>query len=278
MKLVFFTKLFKSYSTDELITFAKEKGLDGFDLAIRPDYPINEDNIATELVPFSKKCADAGLSIELATIGMRPMPLDDPATDAAYAACAEACVPCIKLGYDVWDPEKPWREQFDAARKNLEGFEKLALKHGVKVVLHTHSGPYIGLNASSVAHLVDGLDPKAVGAYLDIAHLAIDGEPEGLATAISGEYLSMIAAKNARYVGNDGSEPWDRMAGSNYKIDWCKLADGLVPWKNFVAHLKDIGYDGAISVHGEYSDRHAVESVLEYFLPDVEFMKEAIGG
>ena len=62
MKVVFFTKLFKSYSPDELIEFAADKGLHGFDLAVRPEYPVNQDNIATELVPFSKKAADANLA------------------------------------------------------------------------------------------------------------------------------------------------------------------------------------------------------------------------
>ena len=278
MRIVFFTKLFKSCSTDELVAFAAEKGFDGFDLAVRPDYPVNEGNITTELVPFSKKAAAAGLSIELATIGMRPMDLSDPATEAAWAACAEAGVPRIKLGYGVWSKEKPWKEQFDEMRRYVAGCGELSLKHGPKSVVHTHSGAYIGLNASSIRHLLDGLDPKGVGAYLDFAHLAIDGEPADLAIATSGEYLSMVAAKNMRYVASHEEGAGDRPAGSIWKKELCSLADGLANWPDVVAELKAAGYDGAISMHGEYHARHTVESVSEMMLPDLEYLKGLLAG
>jgi len=273
MKVVFFTKLFKSYSPDELIEFAAAQGLDGFDLAVRPEYPINQDNIATELVPFSKKAADSGLSIELATIGMRPLDLTDPSTEAAWAACAEAGVPRIKLGYAVWEKARPWKDQYDEFRRYVEGCCELSLKHGPKSVIHTHSGPYVGINASSVRHLLDGMDPKGVGAYLDFAHLAADGEPPDLAIATSGEYLAMVAAKNMRYVAHDGSPAYCVQPGSHWKPDWCTLADGIVSWSHVIAELREAGYDGAISLHGEYTDRHSLESVLDVFVKDVEFMK-----
>ena len=42
--------------------------------------------------------------------------------------------------------------------------------------------------------------------------------------------------------------------------------------------LQKAGYGGDISLHGEYSDRHGLESALEQFLPDIEFMRALVDG
>jgi sugar phosphate isomerase/epimerase len=274
MKLIFFTKMFKGYAPDKLIAFAKEQGLDGFDLAVRPGHPITEENISKELPGFVKRCRGEGLDVPMATVGLRALPVGEKATEAAWAACRDSGVGGIKLGYWVWEKTRPWREQFDEVKRKLEGYAKLSLKYGVKSLFHTHSGPYFGVNASALAHLFEGLDPKGVGAYLDFAHLMLNGEPPAMAIATAGRYLAMVAAKNVRWVaGASGGE----VQGRIWKPEWCMLEDGLADWPRIVGLLREAGYDGNISLHGEYDHRHCIESVLEFFALDVKYMRAAVG-
>lgn len=46
MKLIMFSKMLKEKSPVELVTLAKEWGLDGYDLCVRPGYAVNPDNAA----------------------------------------------------------------------------------------------------------------------------------------------------------------------------------------------------------------------------------------
>ena len=44
MRFIMFTKMLQKKSIDELIALAKAWGLDGYDLCVRPEYPVYPDN------------------------------------------------------------------------------------------------------------------------------------------------------------------------------------------------------------------------------------------
>ncbi len=49
MKEIMFTKMLQDKTIPQLAQIAHEWGLDGFDLCVRPDYPVNPDNAYDEL-------------------------------------------------------------------------------------------------------------------------------------------------------------------------------------------------------------------------------------
>ena len=49
MTWVMFSKLLKDLDVDRLGEAIKELGFDGIDLAVRPGYPINPENVSTAL-------------------------------------------------------------------------------------------------------------------------------------------------------------------------------------------------------------------------------------
>ena len=274
MHIIVFTKLLKPWNAERLIQFAKENGLGGFDLCIRPGYPVTLEKMEAELPAFAEKVSAAGLAIPMATVGMSALPPREKATEAAWAACAAAGIRKIKLGYWTWKPgggaEHYWTKVAEI-RKELSAYARLGEKHGVQALFHTHSDPYYGLNASALMHLLHDQDPAHVAAYLDPAHLGLDGEPLAMALDILRGRIGMLAVKNSHYrkVETDGRIEWKR--GD------CRLHEGLVNWPEAVKLLRAAGYAGALSVHGEYDERHELEPVLEYLVPDLAYLQECLG-
>ena len=149
MKFIMFTKHLEGRDVPGIIAALKSAGVEGADLCTRPGYPVNPENVATALPEAAKRFADEGLSIPLVTT---PGDFTTPDVDYAerlYAACGEAGVQHIKLGYWHWKPEQNYWEEVKVVRGYLEGFQELSSKHGVQTVVHNHSGmsmmPIFGL-------------------------------------------------------------------------------------------------------------------------------------
>src|SRR5262249_47640962 len=138
MQYVYFTKLLQSLDVPGLIAFCKEVGLDGVDLAVRQDYPVNPDNVLTELPKAVKAFRDEGLVVGLVTAATNLTDPDSKLAATLFQASGKAGVAAIKIGYFAY------QGKFDAtlaeARQRLAGFAKLAEKTGVKCCYHTHSG------------------------------------------------------------------------------------------------------------------------------------------
>ena len=145
MARVYFTKSLPQLDLAGWISFCKDAGIDGLDLAVRPKYPVNPDNTGVQLPEWSKGLKDAGLIVGLVTAPTDMIEATDKRALALFEACAKAGVSQIKIGYF------PYSGKYDAdvslGRKRLQGFEKLARSTGVKACYHTHSGPMLGCQA-----------------------------------------------------------------------------------------------------------------------------------
>ena len=49
MRRIVFSKMLQELGIAELIDFAQELGIEGYDMAVRPGYPVNPDNVAEAL-------------------------------------------------------------------------------------------------------------------------------------------------------------------------------------------------------------------------------------
>src|SRR3984957_9172697 len=138
MLYVYFTKMLQSQDIKGLIAFAKETALDGFDLAVRPGFPVTPDNALTALPEADKAFRDAGLSIGVVTAPTKLIDAESKQAKAIFDACGKAGVPAVKIGYFAY--RRPYDECLKDARKRLAGFAKLAERTKVKACYHTHSG------------------------------------------------------------------------------------------------------------------------------------------
>jgi sugar phosphate isomerase/epimerase len=243
MRYVYFTKTLQSLDLAGVIAFLKDVGLDGADMAVRPGYPVTPDNAATELPKAARAFKDAGLVIGLVST---PTNLNDPdvtASKTIFEACAKAEVPAVKIGYF------PYQGKFDAAlsegRRRMAGFAKLAEKTGVKVCYHTHSGNNLGNNGAGLRLLLHDLDPHHVGAFLDTGHTAVNGGPARYELDLARPWLSLLAIKDMA---------WEKTRGA-WQYQVVPAGEGIVRWAEVAAGLKDLRFNGTVSLHAEYEEK-----------------------
>ncbi len=266
MRYVYFTKLLQKLDLNGLIAFAKETGLDGFDLTVRPGFPTTPENARTELPRAAKLFKDAGLTVGLAT---GPTNLNDPGSRAAqelFDACRAASVPAIKIGYFPYDPKHSFDAQLAEARRRLGGFAKLAEKTNVRACYHTHSGSYLGNNAAGLRLLLQDMDPHHVGAFLDTGHTAINGGPIRMELELARPWLTLIAIKDMT---------WEKRK-DGWRAHVVPAGEGMVRWPDVTAGLKACKFDGTISLHGEYETRD-VDERTRLAKQELAFLKKHFG-
>lgn len=271
MELIYFTKFLKGLTVKQIGETAKRMGFDGLDLAVRSGQAVNPDNVATALPEAMKVWTDMGVSVPLVSMETRTTDPRNASTQRLYEACAKAKIKFIKIGYWRWRTGQDYWPGVEKVRDDVKDFEKISRELGITTVIHTHSGDYYGCNASSAMTLVKDRDPKYVGLYLDPAHLFVAGEPLELALAIAKDYLSLIACKNCTYVQKESKGP-----AAEWERNWCLVFDGLVNWPEAVGLLKKIGYDGPISIHGEYTGPQEREFILPRVEKDAAFIRKYV--
>jgi sugar phosphate isomerase/epimerase len=247
MKLVLFSKMLRDKSIAALITFAQEHGLEGYDLCVRPQYPVNPDNAAEALPDAVRQMRQAGLSVPMVTGNFDLLTSDHPTAEPLLQAMDRADVRLVKLGYFGFDPhQQEYAQEVERVRRAFAAWEPLARRYNVRICYHTHSERCMGLNAAALLHLLQGFDPRALGAYLDTGHLVAEGEEFAVAVAMVRPYLAIVGLKDvikARVEKNGHGA---------YRLDWVPAGEGMVDWTAVFAELARIGFDGPLSVHCEF--------------------------
>jgi sugar phosphate isomerase/epimerase len=112
MKLIMFSKMVKEKSLPELAELAGRLGLEGYDLCVRPGYPVSPDNAATELVKAVRLLGERGLAIPMVTGNFDLLETTHPTAAPLLEAMGQAGVGLLKLGYFGFDPAKQdyWQE------------------------------------------------------------------------------------------------------------------------------------------------------------------------
>lgn len=248
MRIVVFSKMFRQYDINGLVSLGQELGVEGWDLAVRKGHPVNPDNVENALPTAVHHLEEAGQPVLAVTGETDLLYPNTPYAEPLLRAMDTAGVRVLKLGYFLFDPAKQsyWQE-VDNVRRALDGWQRLARRYHVKVVYHTHSGMgYMGVNAGALMHLIRDFDPSAIGAYLDAGHLVVNGEPFAFALAMVKPYLAMVGLKDFK--------PMLQPSGDEHRLRWqCVPAgQGGVAWSEVFRLLAKEGFAGPCSVHAEF--------------------------
>jgi sugar phosphate isomerase/epimerase len=264
--VIYFTKFLRGLGPEEIARVLKGMSLDGLDLTVRRGQCVNPQNVREALPKAMEVWRKAGVSVPMVSTETSLTDPNHPTVEPIWTACADAGIANIKIGYWRWREGTRYGAIVDGARRDLDGFRKLAERYKVRTLIHTHSGPYLGCNASNLMTLLHDFDPAHVAAYVDPAHLAITGEPLPLALEIIGNHLAMVAVKNVAYLPAKGPDRtvWTRK--------WCLLREGLVDWPGTISLLRTRGYKGPLSLHGEYSGPEEQEAILKNVAEDARYL------
>jgi sugar phosphate isomerase/epimerase len=235
-------------------------GFDAIELPVRPGYPVDPDNMTTELPRAVWTLADFDLKI--ASIA-------GPTDEKSIAACAAAHVPIIRICVSIRSDETydegvtRLRKEFDAAVPHLE-------KYGVTLGIQNHYGRDV-CNAMGLRQLIEPYAPKTVGAVWDAAHNALQGEEPELALDIIWSKLRMVNLKNAFWQRANGPEAESAL----WKPYWTSGQHGLASWPRVAASLKQRAYSGVVCLTAEYDDHAALDRLIA---EDLTFARSLFAG
>lgn len=267
MKTILFSKMLKEKSPEELVAIAQDWGLDGYDLCVRPEYPVNPDNAATALPEVVSLFRSNGLDIPMVTGNFDLLTPDHETARPILAAMDKADVRLIKLGYFRYNPaEQSYLAEVDRVRGIFTEWEKMSREYGVKICYHTHSNKCMGLNGGAMAHLLQGFDPACIGAYIDPGHLVAEGEDFPTAIGMVRDYLSIVAVKDVLLVREE------KNGHGSITRKWLTAGNGMVDWTLVFETLKNVGFDGPVSVHCEFKIEK--EQFMDAAKTEVAFFKQ----
>ncbi|HEU0116646.1 MAG TPA: TIM barrel protein [Thermomicrobiales bacterium] len=269
MQTVLFTKLFRGRTLDEIAEHGAGLGFDGIDLLIRNGHQVTPGE-PDGLAGAAARLQAAGLSVPMATTD-----LTDPNWSGAarlLAACADAGIGTIRLGYWKYDPAVGYAAQFDAARRDLDGLSALARAAGVQLAIQLHGGTLHGSGAQTRA-LLEGHDPQFISAYPDPGNQVVqDGREDWRFTFdVLRPWLSCVGVKNGGWFAGD----IDANGQRRWRSDWLGLADGMVPWDDILAFLAEERFDGLLTLHSHYEV--PFDQVIDQTRADLRYVRRQIG-
>ncbi|MFA6930957.1 MAG: sugar phosphate isomerase/epimerase family protein [Lentisphaeria bacterium] len=137
---------------------------------------------------------------------------------------------------------------------------------GVKLVLETHGGT-IHTSASLAYRILNHFSPRDVGVIFDPNNMVSDGyETTGVVIPMLGDYIGHCHVAGHRPVpgepDNNGTIAW--------KWECCSMAEGLYHFPEMLRWLKNIRYQGFITVEDFRTD---VSSELKY-RESIEYLKK----
>jgi len=240
MKPALLTKRIPTLSLTEICALLKEAGFPAVNLCVRDGHPVNPGNVDTELVNAAKVFVEEGISFPMITTRGDFIDPEEAGVERTLAACAEASVQLAKIGY--WIVEDDYRGLFDGARRAMASFARLAEKHRVRIVVHTHSGEFLTNTAAATLALVSDLDPHFVGIYADVGHLHLNGEPAKMALDMVKDYLAVVGMQDSIWVNVD--DEWQRSI--------VPLGEGMVNWKGLKGLLTKMDFRGPLAFHTDH--------------------------
>ncbi len=247
MKTVLFSKSLKDKSPSDLVEIAAECGADGYDICIRKGHQVTPENVSAVLPRLVKLLSSNGLEVPMASGEGDLIYPDDSRALPSLKALAESGIRNLKLGYFVYKPrEDNYLAYVDKIRRAFDGWQMLSREYGVKICYHTHCGPCMGLNGAALATLLKDFDPECIGAYIDPAHLAVNGEDFDFALSMLKDHLALVALKDVLMIREE------KNGHGSVRLDWVRAGVGMVDWTLVFSELRRIGYGGVCSVHCEF--------------------------
>ncbi len=237
---------------------AKEMGFDGIEFVDLDwkSWGLTSDPLATAK-QIKEHCKSIGLEIVAYTVGGN-MLADDIAAEVerlkgCVRVCAELGAPVMR--HDVcYSMKKEHLYNWQSAIEDMVGPIREVCDYaeslGIRTCVENHGRIFQA--PERVEALIKAVDRKNYGWLVDIGNfLCADCRPD-VACGIGAPYAFHVHAKD--FIYKSGSEPrptgFFGTAGGNH-LRGTVVGHGIVPVRNCVEILKEVGYDGWISVEFE---------------------------
>jgi sugar phosphate isomerase/epimerase len=225
-----FTKPWAGLPGDELGRLVAGLGFAGAEIPVRDTAYVTPATAEAELPKFVA---------QLRAEGVEPISIASDLSESAFAACAEAGVPLIRIMAAVGDDG--YAASVRRTRALLEEVAGFTEQYGVQVGVQPHHGRFVA-SSLGVLQLLEGLPRERFGVIWDAAHDVLAGGDPAVTLPLVADRLAMVNLKNVIYSATDG-KPW-----------FVQGSEGLADWPAIFRQLEGLNYSGPICLTGQYSD------------------------
>lgn len=260
-----FTKPFNSLSFGELAKRIANIGFDGIEAPIRSGGHVQPADVAKQLPQLVEALKLQGLKISVMTSDV-----NDPAdknSESVLRAAAKAGIRFYRMKYFKYDENHSVKQQLTNWKSQIVDLAAMNRDLGITAVYQNHAGRnYFGAPIWDMAEVLEGIDPTEVGVAYDIRHAAVEGGNSWpISFRLIQPHVKVVYVKDFEWRGA--------------KVANVPLGEGLVS-KNFFKTLKDLKFDGPISLHEEYLDHRKPELVPDHLAAmkkDLSVLKQWLG-
>jgi sugar phosphate isomerase/epimerase len=259
-----FSKHLPTLAGKDLARAIKGVGFAGVDLTVRPDGHVKPDTVARDLPPAIEAIRGEGLAVPLVTTVLTSA--QDPTAGPILATAGKLGVPLFKPGY--WKYQyKDVRREIRAAAAELKALAALSRRHKVELGFHNH-GDCLGGPLWDAFDLVDPLDPRWAGYYLDTRHVVAEGGQSAwkAATHLVAPRVKAVSVKDFHW----------KKGASGWEINKVPLGEGMVDVAGIFRILAQHGFAGPVSLHLEYKIDGGPEAVLKAAARDLAYLQKQL--
>ena len=258
MKLSVFSVSMPEYTPDVAVKKLSALGYDGIEWRCLPVDPskanevpsfwgnnfctIDENTILDRIDDISAMVKESGL--QMPSLGSYLCCNAFDRIEKVAKAAALLGIPAMRVSPYDYDGSVNYRDLFAKAVEDYTVCEKIAKEYGVKMVMEMHNGN-LTPSASAAYRLASHFDPKYIGVLYDIGNTVGEGyEQYQFAMELLGEYLAHVHVKNEKWVCKESAF----LKTASWDLEGAPLWAGCANFDKFIAALKNVGYDGWLSV------------------------------
>ncbi len=225
---------------------AAEIGFDGVELTVRKRGHVLPENVTEDLPKSIEAIKESGLSADMIVSGIIEL---NQQSRTVLETAASLGVKHYRLGYFRYPQTGSIPEALQQFNQQVIELATLNDQLGLQGCYQNHSGTGVGANMWDVWKLLQGTDPRTMGAQYDIRHAVVEGGhswPTGL--RLIKDRIATIVIKDFR---------WEKIKGK-WQIFDTPLGQGMVDFDAYFKKLKEYGINVPVSIHYEY-DLYGVE-------------------
>ena len=248
-----FAKSLQAYPIETMGRTLKDMGLTAVDFTVRANGYVERAEVREGLPAAVETLKQVGVEVPMLTTDI--CSADEEGAAQVFATAAECGVQWLKLGYWSYDDFGSLEKMIYEVKSRLVDLEALAKQYGVWAGMHIHSGyNNVTANGAVVWEILRGRNPEHIGAYIDPGHMVAEGARSGWKQCMDllSPWIKLVAVKDMKFVHNPTEDN-----PKNYDLQLVPLAEGMVQWPEVFELLHRIGFDGGISIHGEYIGSHS---------------------
>jgi sugar phosphate isomerase/epimerase len=198
------------------------RGLEVSDVMASQDLVIADDRLRAERVALIKDCIAAAKSASVGIVNL-------------FTGPAEWDPKAAKIGRDISEG-KAWSVVVDAFSDIVEAAEK----NSVTITVEAAFGMLVR-DYYTMREFLGNFNSKELAVNMDPSHLALYGNDPAWVVKQLGRKIKHVHVKDV--VGKPGP------LGESFVFPL--LGDGIIDWKNFFTALKELSYDGFLSIEFE---------------------------